>query len=944
MKLYIKYFTILFLLQTFIVKSQIPLPEHPRPDFQREMWKNLNGQWDFKFDPNDIGEKEKWQEQRVKFDKKIIVPFPWGSKLSEVKDEANIAWYNRKINVSKDWKGKKTFITIGASDWETTVWIDGNLLGKHQGGYVPFSFDLTPYLKYGKNQNITLRVDDNAGDPNKFDRGYALYGKQGYGNARGVWQTVYLEARGQNFLDAVHFTPDIDNKKVNVTAYIENYATKELPLNIEIKTEKGLIKHNTTIKPGKFKRNFDIEIPEMKLWSLEDPYLYDVKIRLEDDTVQSYFGMRKISTINLPGTKHPYVALNNKPIYLQLALDQSYHPEGYYTFPSDKFLKEEILRSKSIGLNGIRVHIKVEVPRKLYWADKLGLLVVEDLPNSWGDPDKFMRNESEYTLKQMIKRDYNHPSIFSWVIFNEQWGLYSNNDLEDNKENEREILPETYSWVASMYYLAKSLDKSRLIEDNSTCCGGLHTATDINSWHVYLPGYEWENFLKDQTEKNFKGGSHLYYNGFKQEDQPFVNSECGNVWGYKGSTGDVDWSYDYHRMINSFRKFPELAGWLYTEHHDVINEWNGYWKFDRSEKETGLNEILEGMSVNDFHAPVYLSSGVEICRTVNGEEKIDVPLFISSMTGNNYGEEIIVEYELSHTNYIAEEKLIKSDNFRIKYHPWMQKSLTPLKLLMPNSSGLSKLTFKVKTLDNKVLHRNFMHFEVNSNKKLKNLDVISLPAKEISNSNWTKKKWDVLNGKKINGTGSGFFEYKIEIPENFKNLNFKEAYFIIEASAKKLFDKDKKGEDYVDAGMDWMRGSIVSPSKNPNSYPMTDQTFFPSKINISVNGKSKKRMTLSDDPADHRGVLSWHNQIISSREPSKQLVFDEEFWANQPKLNEAGSYGYLIKVPISNDELINSIKEGNLTIRIQTEGEGGIAVYGKSFGRYPIDPSLVIKK
>ena len=944
MKLYIKYFTVLFLLQTFIIKSQIPLPEHPRPDFQREMWENLNGQWDFKFDPNNIGEKEKWQEQKVKFDKKITVPFPWGSKLSGVNDEANIAWYNRKINVSKKWKGKKTFITIGASDWETTVWIDGNLLGKHQGGYVPFSFDLTPYIKYGENQNITLRVDDNAGDPNKFDRGYALYGKQGYGNARGVWQTVYLEARGQNFIDAVHFTPDIDNKKVNVTAYLESYARKELPLNIEIKTKKGLIKHNITFKPGQLKRNFDIEIPDMRLWSLEDPYLYDVEISLEDDTVESYFGMRKISTINLPGTKYPYVALNNKPIYLQIALDQSYHPEGYYTFPSDKFLKEEIIRSKSIGLNGIRVHIKVEVPRKLYWADKLGLLVVEDLPNAWGDPDKFMRDESEYTLKQMIKRDYNHPSIFSWVIFNEQWGLSTKNDPEDNKENEREILPETYNWVASMYYLAKSLDKSRLIEDNSTCCGGLHTATDINSWHAYLPGYEWENFLKDQADKNFKGGSHLYYDGFKQEDQPFVNSECGNVWGYSGSTGDVDWSYDYHRMINSFRKFPEVAGWLYTEHHDVINEWNGYWKFDRSEKETGLNEILEGMSVNDFHAPVYLSTGVEICRTVKGDEKIDIPLFISSMVGDDYGDELIVEYELSHINYIAEEKIIKSDNFRVKYHPWMQKSISPLKLSMPNSSGLSKLTFKLKTLDNQILHRNFMHFEVNSNKKLKNVEVFSLPPKEISNSNWTKRKWDVLNGKKVNGAGNGFFEYKIQIPENFKNLNFKEAYFIIEASAKQLFDKDKKGEDYVDAGMDWMRGSIVSPSKNPNSYPMTDETFFPSKINISINGKSTKRMTLSDDPADHRGVLSWHNQIISSREPSKQLIFDEEFWANQPKLNEAGSYGYLIKVPISNDELANSIKEGNLTIRIQTEGEGGIAVYGKSFGRYPINPSLVIKK
>ena len=165
----------------------------------------------------------------------------------------------------------------------------------------------------------------------------------------------------------------------------------------------------------------------------------------------------------------------------------------------------------------------------------------------------------------------------------------------------------------------------------------------------------------------------------------------------------------------------------------------------------------------------------------------------------------------------------------------MQKSISPLKLSMPNSSGLSKLTFKLKTLDNQILHRNFMHFEVNSNKKLNNVEVFSLPPKEISNSNWTKRKWDVLNGKKVNGAGSGFFEYKIQIPENFKNLNFKEAYFIIEASANKLFDKDKKGEDYVDAGMDWMRGSIVSPSKNPNSYPMTDETFFPSEINISIN-------------------------------------------------------------------------------------------------------------
>ncbi|MDG2396814.1 MAG: glycoside hydrolase family 2 TIM barrel-domain containing protein [Flavobacteriaceae bacterium] len=941
MKKVYKYSICIFivLFNLFYLDAQVPLPEHPRPDFQRPIWENLNGEWDFKFDAEDKGIKEQWYKGEVEFDKKIMVPFPWGSKLSGINDEANIGWYRRAIKVPNKWKEKKTFLTIGASDWETSVWLDGKLLGKHQGGYIPFSFDLTPYLKYGELQNLILRVDDNAGDPEKFKRGYALYGKQGYGNARGIWQTVYLESRGNQFLDAIHFTPDIDNKKVNVKIYLENYATKKSPLLIRIKTENGFIEKQIIIKPGQIKRSFDIEIPKMHLWTLEDPYLYEVEATLDDDIVNSYFGMRKVSVENLPGTEFPYVALNNKPIYLQFALDQSYHPDGYYAFPNDAFIKEEILRSKSIGLNGIRVHIKVEVPRKLYWADKLGLLVVEDLPNSWGDPDKFMRNESEYTLKEMIKRDYNHPSIISWVIFNEQWGLSTKNDPEDKRSLGSEILPETYNWVASMYYLAKTLDPSRLIEDNSVCCGGVHTATDINSWHVYLAGYEWEDYLKDQTEKNFKGSSHLYYKGWKQENQPFLNSECGNVWGYTGSTGDVDWSYDYHRMINSFRKFPEVGGWLYTEHHDVINEWNGYWRFDRSEKETGLSEIMEGMTLNDFHSLLYLSTGVEICRTVNGGEKIKVPLFLSSMSGIDYGDEIIIEYELSHINQIAESKIISSNQFKIKYSPWMNKKINPIEIKMPEIAGLSKLALKVKTLNNKILHRNFMHFEVFSNKKISNTKVLSISPNNISNSKWSKKSWPVLGGKKLNGAGSGFFEYKFVLPNDYNNLDFKEAFFVIEVSAKEFFDKDKKGENYKDAGMDWMRGSIVSPSKNPNSYPMTDEKLFPSIIKVFINDKFKKSFNLSDDPADHRGVLSWHNQIIPSvKRPHKNWLKEKRV------LNEAGSYGYLIKVPISKEELFESIEDGSLKVRIQTEDDGGVAVYGRLFGRYPIDPSLILKK
>ncbi len=169
------------------------------------------------------------------------------------------------------------------------------------------------------------------------------------------------------------------------------------------------------------------------------------------DEVKTYFGMRKISVMHLPGTSFPYIALNNKPIYLQLTLDQCYHPEGYYTYPSDAFMRDEILRSKKIGLNGNRLHIKVEIPRKLYWADKLGLLIMADVPNSWGEPGPEMRKEWQYAMEQMIDRDFNHPSIFSWVLFNETWGLFS-------RDGEQRVYADsTAQWVEQVYHLAKNL-------------------------------------------------------------------------------------------------------------------------------------------------------------------------------------------------------------------------------------------------------------------------------------------------------------------------------------------------------------------------------------------------------------------------------------------------------------------------------------------------------
>ena len=892
----------------------IPLPEHPRPDFERSMWQNLNGVWQFEFDSIDQGLSKKWSEGNASFSHQINVPFPWGSTLSGVKDQADIAWYKREITISQEWKNKRTFLTLGASDWETTVWLDGRLLGTHQGGYTPFSFELTKHLKYGQPQKVVVRADDKR-------RNFTLYGKQGYGNARGIWQTVFVEARGKEYIDAVHFTPDIDRDQVTATIYLADEARADTPLSISFKTSGTPITKGVTIPKGKDKVSVSISIPQPHLWTLDDPYLYEAEVILGDDVVKTYFGMRKISVVNLPGTEFPYVALNNKPVYLQLTLDQSYHPEGFYTFPSDEFMRKEIERTKSIGLNGIRTHVKVEIPRKLYWADKLGVLVMADLPNSWGEPDAKMQAEAECTFRDMVKRDYNHPSIFSWILFNETWGLRT--QVEENGKRASKYLPEMQMWVSSIYYLAKSLDPTRLAEDNSICCGAGHTQTDINSFHDYLPGWEWEEHLKKLTESSFEGSTFQFEPGFKQGKQPKINSECGNVWGYDGSTGDVDWSWDYHRMMNTFRKYPEVAGWLYTEHHDVINEWNGYWRFDRSNKFTGIEDLMPGMKLNDLHAPVYLSTGNEICKTVKGGEQVKVPLYLSSMVGTDYGKQLKLSYQLKLTNSIGETSLITQGTKLIDYQPYTQQELEPLTFEMPNLGGLAMLTLQLEDLKGTVLQRNFMHLEVVSESKLPKTEVLSVAAAAFTHSQWSAKQWSVLDGLKVCGAGNGYFEYTFKLTSSIDLNALREAYFLVEISAKELFMKDREQKEKRD--VDFMLGGKASPSGNPNSYPMTDETQFPSKIMVTINGETGLTTTLADDPADHRGVLSWQHQL------------------KDRKLREAGSYGYLTKVPVSKKQLKSAMEKGELVIELKTLGHGGIAVYGKSFGRYPVDPSLVMK-
>ena len=904
--------------------AAIPLPEHPRPDFERAEWVNLNGAWRFRFDQDNAGEGAAWAAGRVEFPDTITVPFSWGSKLSGLENKADIGWYRRTVKVPEAWKGKRVFLVVGACDWLTQGWIDGQALGEHRGGYTPFEFELTPRVKWGQDQAVVLRVDDT---PHPFK----LEGKQGYGEAKGIWQTVYLEARPAFCFRSLHFVPDIDAGKVTVKVQLNDAAPAGATLRLQFKNSDlpGTVQGVAT---GARELQFDVPIANAHRWSLDDPYLYDVDAVLSaaggEDRVTTYFGLRKISVEKTPGTGFPYVALNGQPIYLQMTLDQSYHPDGFYTFPSDAFMRDEILRSKRLGLNANRIHLKVEVPRKLYWADRLGLLIMADVPNGWGEPTAEARQESEFALRGMVDRDFNHPAIFSWVLFNETWGLFT------ERGGTKTYLPETQEWVISMYRLAKRLDPTRLVEDNSPCNHD-HTETDLNSWHDYLPGYAWREHLDQVTRDTFPGSPWNFVGGRAQGGQPMLNSECGNVWGYEGSTGDVDWSWDYHIMMNEFRRHPKIAGWLYTEHHDVINEWNGYYRFDRSEKFTGLDAFVPGMTMADLHHPFYLSTGSDLCRDVKPGETIEVPLFASFLTDRTPGRNLVIRSELYGWNTLGQRESYQRAARTMGFAPWMARELPPLRLTMPARPALVVLALTLENEAGVVLHRNFTTFLVAEGVSPRaetvqadggTLRIVRFAPGTFTAAKWSLKQWNVLGGLKVDGAGHGYFEYRLPWPEGLDPAKVAGASFVCEASAKQLFGKDRDGATLDDG--DFMRGKGThDPSANANSYPMTDTVGFPSEMRVRVNGVVAGTFGLPDDPADHRGILSWHAQPRDKR------------------LREAGSYGYLVQATLPAEALAAAAQAKEIVLRLEVDAAlpGGLAIYGERFGRYPVDPTLIFE-
>jgi len=409
------------------MNTNIPRPEYPRPDFQRDEWLNLNGEWEFEFDDDNIGQSIKWYESGG-FSNKIVVPFCYQSELSGVnsREMHKYLWYKKEFDLPDEFSGKRVLLNFGAVDYVAKVWLNNQFVCMHKGGYTPFKADITDLLVRGKNK-IVVKAEDNYDCVQPRGKQYWKEKPERcwYTPSSGIWQTVWLETVGEVYIDKIRLTPDIDKRNV----LLETFLDREpgwMQLCIDISYQGKRI--NTIVKDVKdriSKVTIDIReedyIDEIHHWTPESPNLYDIDISLIKndqviDRIHSYFGMRKISV------EGDTLMLNNKPYYMKLILDQGYWPESLLTPPSDEAIRFDIEMTKKFGFNGARKHQKIEDPRYYYWADKLGLLV-------WGEmPSAYLYNAEEIEnitseLIQFINRDYNHPSIVFWVPLNESWGL-----------------------------------------------------------------------------------------------------------------------------------------------------------------------------------------------------------------------------------------------------------------------------------------------------------------------------------------------------------------------------------------------------------------------------------------------------------------------------------------------------------------------------------------
>lgn len=558
---------------------------YPRPQFVRNNWTNLNGEWDFTLDDEKIGEQKEFFKIFPK-DKKINVPYTYETKMSGINDQSvheNI-WYLKNVDI-KEIKNKY-ILHFEGSDFITKLWINGKYVGMNIGGYHRFSFDITKFLIEGNN-NFTIKVEDSLSKSQP--RGKQRYKNESwkcwYVQTTGIWKTIWLEEVPNTYIISSKLTPNYDenNVKVELLTNINEDTNANYELETELLFDNRIINiDKRTIEKDLIKYVIDIKDNEVKHWSPETPNLYDINYKLYKDgelidEVSSYFGMRKISI------DKDKLLLNDKEIYLKMLLDQGYWAESGLTPPNEEALIKDIELVKEYGFNGIRKHQKIEDERFLYYCDINGILVWSEMANCYEFNDisnKYFTDEWQKVLEQ----NYNHPSIITWVPINESWGIP---EVSTNIEEQQ--------FTEKIYNITKSLDITRPVICND---GWQHTIADIITIHDYKQsGEELYNVYNSNldilnNEIPHNGDRKLFSEGYKYNGQPIIMSEYGGIalnselgWGYGKQVKDENEFIErFEALTNAIKNTKYICGYCYTQLTDVQQEINGLVDENRNPK------------------------------------------------------------------------------------------------------------------------------------------------------------------------------------------------------------------------------------------------------------------------------------------------------------------------------------------------------------------------
>ena len=564
-----------------------PRPEHPRPQFRRDDWVNLNGVWTFAFDPGKSGHERGLQGSNG-FGENITVPFCPESKLSGVEytDFIEAMWYHRRIEVPESFRGKRVLLHFGGVDYLSEVYIDGHFVGRHWGGAVGFTHEISRFVSSGATHDLVVWVHDDVrsgvqpGGKQRSEFDFRRL-RASYTRTTGIWQTVWMEAVDEASLESVQIVPDIHTGSFLLIPRLRG-GGESLSFRGRVVDEAGTTVSTAQV-PARAGGPCRLEIPDARLWSPADPWLYELELEVVDgsehvrDHVRSYAGLRET---HLRGDQ---VYLNGEPLYQRLVLDQGYYPDGIWTAPSDEALRNDIELSMRAGFNGARLHQKVFEERFHYWADRLGYLTWGEFP-SWGmrttEPVSARNFLSEWA--RAVERDRNHPSIIAWSPLNETREIQA----DPPQHNRLHI---------DAYDLTKALDPTRPVNDAS---GYIHVKTDL--WTIHDYNQNPAGFASDIAPDDGVGVMRRYPEWeVDYEGQPYLVAEFGGIlwippasssysedsWGYgEGPKTEAEFYERLEGLVDAILSNKRICGYCYTQLTDVEQEQNGVYTYDRRVK------------------------------------------------------------------------------------------------------------------------------------------------------------------------------------------------------------------------------------------------------------------------------------------------------------------------------------------------------------------------